>query len=193
MQEIERELGDLIFGAQEDELEHVVLRLLDQQQLTLASAEIGAASWVSEWMLKGADVTGGEDPELVDHTHRRTPQFRHGPTAGYVGGLAFPTLEGAQRWLASEPKDELSIWERLAQLCQNRFEADVVLVVGSYPSQSVMARALEPFTFHFGLKIGQDYYYQHRSMAGHPDVLGPRAAKCGLDWLRRMLTQRNAD
>ncbi len=169
LQEIQRELGDLIFGDQEDELEHVVLRLLEQQQLTLASAEIGAANWISEWMLKGADDAFG----------------------GYVGGLAFPTLAGAQRWLAGTGLDDSSVWEQLARLCQDRFETDVVLVIGGYPSQSEMARALQPFSFHYGLMIGDDYHYQQRNMAGHPDVLGPRAAKFGLDWLRRVLTQHS--
>ncbi len=51
LNEIQQALGELVFGAGDDELEHAILRQLAQQRLTLATVEIGAASWISQWML----------------------------------------------------------------------------------------------------------------------------------------------
>lgn len=43
-------LGDLIFGEEEDELQHAVTRLLDERGLTLAVAEWATDGLVTEWL-----------------------------------------------------------------------------------------------------------------------------------------------
>lgn len=172
LQEIQQALGDLIFGTGDDELEHAVLRQLETRQLSMASVEIGAASWVSDWMLKGA-ATGGEGGP--------------GQAWGYMGGIAFPTLASAEQWFSGSRPPGESVWQALAEQARQRFNVDVVLVVGSYPTQAAMEIAAEPFPFSIAIGTAEGVTVEERSMGGHPDVLGPRLAKTGLDLLRRKL------
>ena len=43
-------LGKLVFGEEDDELEHAVVRLLGQHQRTLATCEWGTAGLVADWL-----------------------------------------------------------------------------------------------------------------------------------------------
>lgn len=168
--EIQAVLGDLIFGEGEDELEHVVLRQLGEQRRSFACVEVGAASFIGDWMLKAAE-----------------------PNRNCFGGsLAFPTVQHAEQWAAqddvsSEPG--ASCWERLALLARKRFRADVGMALGVYPTQTQMENSQAPFEFHYALASAAGVITDHRTMGGHPDVLGPRAAKTGLDLVRRFLFQ----
>ncbi len=82
------------------------------------------------------------------------------------------------------------MWLQLARLAKQRFAADVVLVVNGYLSPRAVEVAAGPFDFDFVLAIGEELLVEQRSMGGHPDVLGPRAAKTGLDMLRKKLALR---
>ena len=57
-------LGDLIFGEEDDELEHAVVRLLRERQQTLAVVEWGTAGLVSHW-LSECDSAGVFEGGLV--------------------------------------------------------------------------------------------------------------------------------
>jgi len=179
--EIERALGELIFGDGEDELEHAVLRQLDSQQLSLASLEIGGASWVSDWMLQAASAR-----PVVERPGQPS-------TLGglYKGGLTFPTLEMAQEWFAGELTTGQALWPALAQQARQRFAADIALVVGCYPTRTQIERSAVPFDFTFAIATDTDVVVEERKMGGHPEVLGPRAAKTGLDLLRRRLVAKS--
>ena len=43
-------LGDLVFGEEDDELQHVVARMLDGREQTLATVEVGTLGTVGRWM-----------------------------------------------------------------------------------------------------------------------------------------------
>jgi nicotinamide-nucleotide amidase len=51
-------LGTLVFGEEEDQLQDAVVRLLREQDKTLATAEVGTAGLLAEW-LAGADGSAG--------------------------------------------------------------------------------------------------------------------------------------
>ncbi len=174
--EIEEAVGELIFGQGQDELEHAVLRHLEQRGFTLATVEVGAGSWVCDWMQKCVEM------------NERT--IAPGP---YVGGIAFPTPELARRWLSGSsapPTASLEsdpLWSTLARQACDRFQADVGLALGVYPSVGQMEQASQPFDLVFAMAAGEHLHVEQRSMGGHPDVLGPRIAKTGLDIVRKRL------
>lgn len=172
--QIRSALGQYIFGEGEDELQHVVLRELERRKLNLATVEVGAASWLSGWMLRAAEAQ----------------QDR------YCGGIAFPDLDSARRWLENatppsradaRPAVDAEVWETMARQLRERFHADLGLAMGIYPSQAAMERASQPFECVFAVATHQGQFVTRRQMGGHPDVLGQRIAKTGLDCLRRHL------
>ncbi|MEZ6136075.1 MAG: molybdopterin-binding protein [Pirellulaceae bacterium] len=170
--EIKTALGDLIFGEGDDELEHCVLRELKSQGKALACIEIGAASWISNWLL-AAD------------THTKDTHF--------VGGVSLPDISSAQRWLTNRSDAGQAtgdpFWRELATQACSRFQTQASLVVGIYPSLSQMEAATHAFEFVFASLVDGRFTLDRRSMGGHPDVLCPRAAKTGLDLLRRELVK----
>ena len=172
--EIRGGLGDLVFGEGNDELEHVVTRGLRARRQSMACVEIGAASWISDWMLSAAEPTEGSTTNVDGQ---------------FAGGIAFPSLAQARRWLADEVDDDSAngIWEAMARQACQRFQADVGLVVGVYPFAHEMESSNQAFDFVFACAWRDRVDIQHRSMGGHPDVLGPRVAKTGLDIVRRLL------
>ena len=67
---IHESLGDLVFGEGDDELQHVVIRLLAERGQTLASAECGSSGRLAHWLseigsttYRGGLVASAEPPE----------------------------------------------------------------------------------------------------------------------------------
>jgi nicotinamide-nucleotide amidase len=181
LHEIHQALGELVFGVGEDELENAIFRQLTRQQLTMACVEIGAACWISQWMLAaGESATESLGKNAVESES----------ACGFVGGLAFPTVDLARGWLTEPGDPAQSVWEPLARQAQQRFAADIVLMVSGYPTAKDMEASAGKFNFDFVLAIGDDVFVEQRSLGGHPDVLGQRVAKTGLDWLRQKLALR---
>ncbi len=183
--EINSALGHLIFGQGDIELEHAVQQLLLQRRQSLACVEIGAASWISDWMLAAHDPLQATD-------------------GAFAGGIAFPSLAAAVRWLAEArasreqdaPQDAANsgdaIWQHLARQTRDRFGASLGLAVGVYPSRREMESGPAAFEFVFACAEQDQVHIERRSMGGHPDVLGPRVAKTGLDIVRRLLAKPGA-
>ncbi len=161
--EIHEALGDLVFGANEEELEHVVTKQMEERKFRLGTIEIGAGGWLSGW-LSQADR-------------------RRGTIAGC---LNFPDLEAAGKWLGVENEGGFSFKNIAAQI-QDRFQCEAALIVGDYPTYQEMADSQQPFPFQFTVRLNEQDWSVTRTMGGHPDVLGPRVAKTGLDLLRRAL------
>ncbi len=187
LHEIQQALGELIFGEGELELEHVVLRQLVQRQLTMACVEIGTASWISHWLLSASTTLNQES------TSSSLPA-----RTAFQGGIAFPTLDSAQQFFCrghAQPHSPQvreshvgeSGWSVLASQARQHFAVDRLLVVGCYPSETQMEKAVAPFDFTFAIADHDGVLVEHRAMGGHPDVLGPRVAKTGLDLMRKQL------
>ncbi len=169
IQEIYSAVGELIFGQGEDELEHAVLRQLKESSRSLATLEVGAASWVCDWILRITDP--------ADSCFR--------------GGISFPNETDAAQWLSTPAQGSPDFWANLARQTKTRFQSDIGLAVGIYPTPQAMEDSQSAFLFHFAIALGDDVVSIDKEMGGHPDVLGPRVAKTALDLLRRQLSQKS--
>ncbi|MFK7737639.1 MAG: competence/damage-inducible protein A [Pirellulaceae bacterium] len=178
--EIQSAMGDLIFGVGEEEIQDVVLKELRRNKVTLATLEVGSASSVGDWVL--ASAGGGDE---------------------YRGSLACPTWNSAMNLLNIDqgtresegetvdggeilPPDDATLLE-LAVAMRERMEADLSLVVGRYPSYEEVVTAANPFNPVFAFAGPGTQFVCRRRMGGHPDVLGARIGKTGLDLVRRVL------
>jgi nicotinamide-nucleotide amidase len=158
-------LGDLVFGYEDDELPHAVLRLLGEKKQTLAVVEIGTAGLISHWLGECTELNGPFRASLV---------LRDAAAVSLVSGIAADLA--VMMGLASD-----AVLKVIAQAARERFETDYVLVVGPFPDTksttepgAVSSAVCGPA----GVKISSVPF------TGHPDILKPRAAKQALNWLR---------
>lgn len=173
--DIHRSFGILVFGQGEDELQNTVLRQLARQKLSIATVEIGAASYIGDWLLQ---ASGPGD-------------------SAFAVSLAFPTVERAIQWLHSKKTVARSIeqadassaaepWSQIATSAREYFDTDLALVVGPYPSTAEM-ESIRTFSVTWAIAHGEQVTTKQRDMGGHPDVLPARIAKTGLDLVRKHL------
>ncbi len=185
--EIHHALGELVFGQGNEELEDIVMRELHRRGQTLACVEIGAASWLSDWLLQAAVPAHPLALQSSDTSTYRTGEHPAAGITNFAGGIAFPTLPQAERWLSAQPESPDDAWRQLAIQARARFNADLGLAVGIYPSLQTMEASNTTFEFHFALASVDQVHFERRSLGGHPDVLGPRVAKTALDMVRKWL------
>jgi nicotinamide-nucleotide amidase len=185
--EIHEALGELIFGQGNEELEDAVMRELQRRGETLACVEIGSASWLSDWLLQAAVPTSDLTLQPSGSSSYRTSEQPEAGITHFAGGIAFPTLPQAERWLSAQPASTDETWKQLAIQARERFHADLGLAVGIYPSLATMENSNTAFEFHFALASADQVQVERLSLGGHPDVLGPRVAKTALDRVRKWL------
>ena len=153
-------LGTLVFGEEDDELEHVVLRLLAERRQTLAIAEWATEGKISDWLhaLNPASRVLLQGEVVNDLSHVRS-----------LGGIA----DGAQ------PHDA-AVAVTMAEAIRAKTHADWALAVAAYPPNPLgpdarvcmaIARADRTRKLRF-------------SCASHPAILQPRTAKQALNALR---------
>jgi nicotinamide-nucleotide amidase len=176
--EIHQNLGDIIFGTGDDELEHALLRDLTTQDLSLAVVEIGGDCYVGPAMLQA--VAGSQ-----------TPNGKY-----FHGSIAFTSLEQALGTMgqsivpADSPERQ---WLRLASVVRQKFQADIGLALGCYPAQhslrALAAGTTLPFWMgmDFAPNIQRQTHVECKQVGGHPEILCSRMAKSGMDRLRRLL------
>jgi nicotinamide-nucleotide amidase len=166
-------LGDLIFGEDDDELEHAVQHLLLAQNKTLATAEWGTggiiAHWLSETSTSSAEFPGG----VVCQNH-----------------AALHSLLGIQPAADSPHVDQQKLVTAMAQACREKFAADFALATGPLPV--VDDHSNEPPLFHFAVASSKGIKAKSTPFAGHPEILKPRAAKQTLNFLRLILLHPGA-
>lgn len=175
LEEIRSNLGDIIFGYDEDEVQDALLRGLVKSQQTLACVEIGG-NWIQSAMQQ---VSG--PPE---------------DSSAFLGGVFLCGHDTARQWCGSGvaygPSNESDYLLKLAEQARRQFTTSIGLAVAGYPSHSQISSQPPGTAFQFTFAISSsdsalDGKFDRRSMGGHPEVLNPRAAKSAMDWLRRML------
>ncbi len=156
-------LGNLIFGYEDDELEHAVVRQLAARQETLAVVEWGTGGVLTNWL---SDCPGSADV--------------------FEGGLVIRNHVAAASALPLRPEtwqDEgfrsAGFTAELARAAQQQFGTDWALAVGPFPEDS------QDLAVFLSLASREGAATKAITFAGHPSILKDRTAKQALDWLRK--------
>ncbi len=165
--EIRRRLGHYVFGEEDDELEHAVVRLLNERGRTLATAESG---------------TGG----LMSHLLTQSPGYE----ACYLGGLVVPSAAARRALLAiDDAADPISreTAGAMAAHCRDAFHADYAVAVTQYPRIDPAAVMTAAPAAWLALASGAGVAVQEVNLGGNPAILRSRTAKAALNLLRLRL------
>lgn len=157
-------LGELVYGEEDDELEHSVARLLISQGKTLATAEWGSAGLLSEWV-------GGTS----------------GPGNWFAGGWIVQNERAFVRLVGQAWQDAEQSTGSMARACRETFGVDYGLAIGPFPAFDPQAG--EPGRAHFALVCNEGTQIRSSPFAGHPEILKPRAVKQALNLLRLSLIE----
>jgi len=154
-------LGSLIFGEEDDELQHVVVRLLSEKMQSVSVAEWGTGALVMQW-LREVDF---------DNDHF---------VAGHV--LSAKSMIGSNG--LNSDKD---IVTEFARQCRDQFNTDFGLAIGQIPK--VDSQPNSQASVSIALASASDLVVKSFPLAGHPDIVIARAAKQALNMLRHTLLE----
>lgn len=167
-------LGDLVFGYGDDELQHAVARILDANELTLATVEVGTQGTLAHWLRelpRTKCYRGGVIGEL-DCVRGALLDPRPNESLGYES-LGYESLDN-------------SITAKLAEAIRDWFRADFGLAVGMPTDDTEMPR------LPISLATGNKTLTVRPPYRAHPDILEERTAKQALNLLRKTLLKHGA-
>jgi nicotinamide-nucleotide amidase len=160
--EIRERMGDLVFGEEDEELEHIVLRLLNERQKTLATAEIG---------------TGG----LLARRITEVPGYEQ----AYRGGIVATTLEGLAQTVGSTAgTDKRATIAASLESSRQRWGADFVIFVGAFPHYDPDNPGQPAPMSEVGLLGPNVSRIVDYTFLGDPNLNRNRAAKIALNLIR---------
>lgn len=160
-------LGSLIFGEENDELQHAVVRALRAQSQSVATLEWGSGGLLADWLSEADD---------------RSDVFRGGVVVRSAEALAAILREASQ---AAEPLDESELIRRMAVHVREQFGTDYALALSAFPTSD--SAATEPGELRFALATASSVQAKSVPFAGHPDILKQHAVKRALNFLRLTL------
>ena len=159
-------LGTLVFGEDDDQLEHAVVRLLRRENKTLATAEWGTAGLLADWLGGVAQAEGC-----------------------YSGGLVCPNKGSLERVLdvpghliARHSATSAEVARTMAANCRRLFGADYGLAVSRFPQFDPQAPAPKPMFI--ALADADGVEVESFPYAGHPAWLRVFSAKRALNVIR---------
>jgi nicotinamide-nucleotide amidase len=158
-------LGALVFGDEEDELEDAVVRLLTSKGQTLATIEYGTAGVLAECLSRA----GGVSPSFLGGHVLHSPAMLTHELADQ--GKLVARLGAASR----------EVTETLAATFRKSSGADYALAVGPFPSEGANNPEIP---YYFALATPEKVIVKASTLAGHPSIWIPRAAKAALNLLR---------
>lgn len=172
MEQIRRTLGDLVFGEEDDELEHAVTRLLAERRQSVAVAEWASGGRIAQWL---ADAGQGGVVVLR-------------------AGLTVTSLEAASRQLGAEPpsgsdscSSEAAVF--LAEAVRSSSGAEFGLGVSAFPPEADAPEA----RVHVSIATPQRTRRLRFGCASHPAIRRSRTAKQALNGLRLALLGKDDD
>ena len=167
-------LADLVFGEEDDELQHAIVRLLNERQQTLATVEWGTAGLIAHWL---ADV----------------PEGQH----AYLGGLIISSAASLQDFMGVQvvtPErtqiEGAEVVKEMAAACQAKMRVDYALAVGDFPKFDPSASS--PAEFYYAVATPYDVKVRSSPFASHPALLKILSAKRAMNLLRLQLLRSAA-
>jgi len=165
-------LGTLVFGEDDDELEHAVVRLLRRQDKTLSTAEWGTAGLLADWLGGVAQSEGC-----------------------YLGGLVVPDNGSLQRVLdvpapliARHSAAGPEVVQTMAANCRRLFGSDYGMAVSRFPQSDPRAPAPKPMFVALADAHGAEV--KSFPYAGHPAWLRVFSAKRALNVVRLAMLEQ---
>jgi len=172
VQTIHECLGNLVFGSEDDELQHAVLRLLHERRLTLACVEADGSGRIGGWL-------GEAGPRV-------------GPSV-FQGGLLLPQPETWSKILGSAPefsspsfRYEIELARELARALQQRWGTDYALATTAFPAPAPLNASpnTEKPRWAAALAGPRGVFARSFEFVGHSAILHSRAGKQALNFLR---------
>ena len=175
--EIQKQLGLLVFGHGEIDIDEATHRLLVEKKLTLGVIEIGSGAWIQQCLTKLSQQN----------------------STGLQQSRWFPCLEALNKAFERKVDPELeplstdsnAMTAKAIATAAERFrqehDLDLCLVAGVYPTWESVSNstALPGADFSFSLaRRGKETKQATVILGAHPDVLYHRLAKAGLNLLR---------
>lgn len=169
---VHERLGNYVFGEEDEELEHIVLRLLAAEQKTLATAEAG---------------TGG----LLAHRLTDVPGFE----SNYFGGIVASTATARERLLdvpeaLSETAVSAEVAKAMATGCRNRLGSDYGLAITECPQSDPDDTDADVPMAWVALSGPEFVRAVSIRLGGDPAILKSRTAKAALNLLRLELLKQ---
>lgn len=160
-------LGDLVFGQEDDELQHAVVRLLRERGQTLSVAEWGSGGLLSKWLSEADEEAASFLGGMIVRGQRQSEL------------LASPML------LAEHGQHSAQLAMAMAEQCREQFATDFGVAISAFPQSDADGGTPGRVAFAVASRTGGE---THESpFAGHPAILKPRAAKQALNLLRKQL------
>ena len=163
---IRRSLGKLVFGEGDQQLQHAVIRLLEQQKKTLATGEWGTGGLLADWLYDVPEARGR-----------------------CLGGIVISGEAALQRVLqvpagaaVRQPAAGAEVVRAMAAACRERFGADYALAVGPFPALDPAAS--EPKPVHVAVAAASGVTLKSIPFAAHPALLKVLIAKHALNMVR---------
>jgi nicotinamide-nucleotide amidase len=173
LHEIHSQLGLLVFGEGEIDIDEAAHRMLIERGLSLGILEVGAGAWIQHGLAKLSQP---------------------GPT-GLQASHWFPSMDAMSLGVNCDDTDSVTNGLSMAaEQFRNDHDLDLCLAAGTYPTwEAVSTSATLPSSdFSFALaRRGKDTKCTTVSLGAHPDVLYHRLAKAGLNFLRLELLQHD--
>lgn len=179
VQQIQNELGLLIFGEGDVDLNDAFHALLDSKRLKFGVIEVGASVLIQKWL--------AERSSCAEH--------------GFVFGRWVPSMAALNRLVPDgviidvnreDANDSVRQLANAAEYFRRTEDLDLCLAVGPYPSlesaQNLSDRSVPEF--HYALsRRGAVAKVTSLTAGAHPEVLYHRLAKAGLNFVRLELLQ----
>lgn len=163
-------LGNLVYGEEDDELEHAVVRALRKHDLTLATCEWGTSGLVARRL--------SELPEAAGY---------------FVGGAIVAGEIAVVRWLSTPAEtitgDDATLsntTRQMAETIRERLGTDLGLAVGRAPAANEATATTVP-EICFALATRSGTIVRRTPYTGHSAILKSRAAKQALNLVRMNL------